>query len=398
MKDMIFQSADILLPKEEYLHTWPVIACDQFTSEKDYWDTVNAMYKNKVSSLHTMLPEAYLNNDNSMDIKKIHDTMTEYLHKNIFMEYKDCYVYVERTLGNQTIRKGLIGKLDLREYDFIPSHKTPVRASEKTVEERIPPRLKTKIGSSLDVSHIIVFCDDDEYRIIEPLSQMKDKMQCLYDMDLCMDGGHIKGWLVEGELKEQTDRNLSLYVEHQKEKYNQLLAYAVGDGNHSLAAMKETYRLLNADPYALVELENIHDPVQVFEPIHRCLTAIDTDDFISKLKEKFPKEEGISITWYTNTKQGTVYLPVLKNTEVLETLQPFLDRYIKEHKGKIDYIHGKESLLQLCQKEHTIGLLLPAFSSHDLFSYIDQYGVFPRKAFSIGEAKEKRYYMECRKI
>ena len=398
MEKRIFQSADILLPKKEYMGTWPVIACDQFTSEADYWNRLEEMYHDSISSLHTILPEAFLCEDNKEDIKNIHEHMDEYLNNDVFQEYKDSYVYVERTMTNNTIRKGLVGMLDLREYDFVPSHKTPVRASEKTVEERIPPRLKTKIGSALDISHVIVFCDDDACQIIEPLSEMKDHMIKLYDMNFNMNGGHISGWLVEGEIKEEVDRHIQIYSEKQKLKYAQPLLYAVGDGNHSLAAMKEAYRLMQDDPYALVELENIHDPMQRFEPIHRCISGIETQEFIRTLEKTFPDQKGIEIAWHTKDNAGTIHMPVKQKTEILEVLQPFLDSYLIEHQGKIDYIHGEESLKQLCQKDNTIGLELPAFESSELFSHIEAYGVFQRKAFSIGEASEKRYYMECRKM
>lgn len=401
----VFKAADILLPAD-HLYEWSVIACDQFTSQPDYWDDVRKIVGDNPSTLHMILPETFLKEDNSEEIRDIHNCMDDILEKDVLREYPDTYVYIERTLSDGRIRRGLVGKIDLETYDYHPGVKCAVRASEQTVPERIPPRMKTKTGSSLDLSHVILYCDDERKTIIEPLCENKEDLTLLYDFDLMKNGGHISGWAVRGEMKTKTDEAVAAYLRHQQEKYgsDNLLGFAVGDGNHSLASMKESYEKAkreNDQPemkrYAVVELENIHDPVQTFEPIHRVLYNADCDELLSDMKE-IEDENGIEIRWFSSGKEGTIKISADRNSSILNVLQPFLDRWSREHESAIDYIHGEDVLRSLSENEHTVGLLLPVMSSDELFPHIAEHGVFPRKAFSIGEANEKRYYLEAMKL
>lgn len=414
MNENIFQPAEILLPKDCDMHKWAVIACDQFTSDQAYWDRVRATAGDAPSTINMILPEAELGSpEEAAHTQKINETMTDYINKGVFAAYPDSFVYVERTLENGSIRKGLIGKLDLDAYDYNVGSVSAVRATEKTVTERIPPRQRVRRNAPVEFPHILMLCDDHDKVLIEPVAAKKDQLKKLYDFDLMEDGGHITGWLVEGEDAKAFEDALTEYTAHVGEKYADLegvpMLFATGDGNHSLATAKSCYEELKAaNPgvdlsnhparYALVELENIHDEAQVFEPIHRVIVNTDPEKLLSALESSVCAEEGYPVKWYIGEKSGTVNLDPAKAELAVGVLQAFLDDYLKENAGDIDYIHDDDALIDLAKQENAIGFLLPGMEKSQLFRGVIRDGALPRKTFSMGHSREKRYYLEGRKI
>ena len=413
MKKNIFQPADILLPKDADMEKWAVIACDQFTSDQAYWDRVRARAGDAPSTVHLILPEAELGSEGeAAHIAQINAAMADYLEKGIFAVYPDSYVYVERTLENGSIRKGLIGKLDLDAYDYRPGSISPIRATEKTVTERIPPRQRVRRNAPIELPHILMLCDDHKKQLIEPVAARKDCMQKLYDFELMEGGGRIRGWLVADEDARAFDAALSDYCEHIAEKYEGLpgvpMVFAVGDGNHSLATAKSCYEELKAAHpgedlsehparYALVELENIHDDAQVFEPIHRVIVNTEPEKLLAAL-ENVCAPGGYPVRWYSGESSGQITLDPAKSELAVGVLQSFLDGYLKENPGEIDYIHDDDALISLAKQEKAIGFLLPAMEKSQLFRGVIRDGALPRKTFSMGHSREKRYYLEGRKI
>ena len=408
----IFQSADILLPKNADLEKWAVIACDQFTSDMDYWRRVRAFAGQEPSMIHMILPEAELEDHGPESIARINDNMIRYLNEELFRMYPHSYIYVERTLENGMIRPGLIGKVDLEAYDYRPGSVSPVRATERTVLERIPPRKMVRKDAALEFPHVLMLCDDDRLELIEPVAARKDQLPMVYDFDLMEEGGHITGWLVSGADAQAFDDAFTAYSETYREKYADLsgesVLLAVGDGNHSLATAKSCYEDLKAvDPaadlsdhparYALVELENIHDPSQVFEPIHRILTEVDVRKLMADLAT-ICADEGHLVTCVIGEEKKDLYLDRKLGELAVAVLQEFLDRWLAENPGKIDYIHGEEEIQRLASEENAVGFLLLPMAKHSLFRGVIAGGVLPRKTFSMGHAREKRYYLEGRKI
>ena len=401
----IFGSTDILLPKSASMHQWAVIACDQFTSDTAYWQRVADTVGDAQSTLHMILPEAHLGAaDEAAIVKNINKTMEEYLDNDVFEVYKKSYIYVERTLLNGTVRPGLIGAVDLEEYDYNPGSVSAVRATEKTVLERIPPRQR--------VPHVLMLADDDQKQLIEPIAAIKDRLFKIYDFDLMEGGGHITGWVVRGEDAKAFDERFAAYCANVPAKYADLngapVTLAVGDGNHSLATAKSCYEALKAaNPnidmsshparWALVELENIHDDSQVFEPIHRVLFNVDGRKLLADMQE-ICAENGYAVEYVLGTERGTLYLDKAKGELAVAVLQEFLDKWMAENTCEIDYIHGDDEVAELAQKENAIGFLLPGMEKHQLFRGVISGGVLPRKTFSMGHAREKRYYLEGRRI
>ena len=366
----------------------------------------------KPSTLHMILPEAELGSDRRQAAASMQKVMHRYVTDDVFMQLKDAYIYVERTLENGSIRPGLIGMLDLEAYDYHPGSISPVRATEETVLERIPPRQEIRADAELEFPHILVLCDDHEGCLIEPIETVKDTLTVLYDFDLMEDGGHITGWLLD---KAQVDAFNARFAEYSKtyqNKYKDLsgakVLLAAGDGNHSLATAKSCYEALKAkNPgvdlsnhparYALVELENIHHPSQRFEPIHRILFDVNCDAILDMLR-KFEKPDGHLIQYFTADKSGEIRLDKNLGELAIAALQPLLDDYFNEHSGEIDYIHGEKELISLTQQDNAIGFILPPMEKDTFFRGIISKGVLPRKTFSMGHAREKRYYLEGRKI
>ncbi len=409
-----FLPADILIPKTDAMEKWSVIACDQFTSDKAYWQRVAKNAQGAVSTINLILPEAELGTEQeAAHTRLINQTMAEYMDKGVFITYPRSLVYVERTLESGAIRKGLVGMVDLDAYDYTPGATSPIRATERTVTERIPPRQRVRRDAPIELPHILMLCDDQEKVLIEPLAAKKARMKQLYDFDLMEGGGHIAGWLVEGKDVEEFEDVLTKYSASVGEKYQGLpgvpMVFAVGDGNHSLATAKSCYEELKRKHpdqdlsdhparYALVELENIHDDAQVFEPIHRVIFKTQPKELLAALEASACAPGGFPVRWYIGEESGTVYLDKRKSQLAVGVLQAFLDEYLKDHPGEIDYIHDDDALIGFAKQEHTIGFLLPAMEKCQLFRGVIADGVLPRKTFSMGHSREKRYYLEGRKI
>lgn len=343
-----------------------------------------------------ILPEARLKDDNSGEISRINSAMNEYLTQNIFTEYKNAYIYVEREMIDGSIRRGIVGVIDLEEYDYRHDTTPMIRATEKTVSERIPPRKIIRRNSPLELSHVILLCDDEKREIIEPLRFAKHSMPKLYDFNLMMNGGHIQGWLVRGDSRRALNMRIDSYIKRKNKEYS--LVFAVGDGNHSLAAAKACYEDGITSRYAMAELENIYDDAVKFEPIHRIVKGVDVDGFLSDVKENIcTNGESWPIKFYAHGKKGVIHLSRSKGASPLIVLQNYLDE-----KGYfIDYIHDIDALKELANEEGNIGFELPAFDGDtkgEFFRVISENGVMPRKTFSMGHATEKRYYLEARKI
>lgn len=409
-----FLPADILLPRDVPMEKWAVIACDQFTSDQKYWDRVRANAEGSPSTINLILPEAELGTPKEAEhTALINKTMGEYLKNDVFVCYPHSLVLVERTLENGSVRLGLMGMVDLDAYDYSTGSVSAIRATEKTVVERIPPRQRVRRDAPLELPHILMLADDHDKVLIEPIAAKKDSLKKLYDFELMEGGGHIAGWLVEGEEVKAFEQRLTDYTANVAKKYEGLpgvpMVFAVGDGNHSLATAKSCYEELKAQNpgvdlsnhparFALVELENIHDPAQVFEPIHRVIFNTDPEAMLQELEQSWCAEGGFPVKWYVGEKSGTVYLDKAKSQLAVGALQSFLDKYLKDHDGEIDYIHDDDVLIDLAKKPNAIGFLLPAMEKSQLFRGVIADGILPRKTFSMGHAREKRYYLEARKI
>lgn len=408
----IFQPAKILMPQVEEMEKWAVIACDQYTSQPEYWARVGTYTEGTVSTLNLILPEAHMD-EAPVRIGQINQSMHDYMTNGVFKEYENVYIYIERTLVNGTIRKGVIGAVDLDAYDYSDDSTADIRATERTVEERIPPRMNIRREAPIELPHILMLCDDKEHMLIEAMEQIKSECQKLYDFDLMEGGGHIAGWLIEGDAVKLFNERLEGYVKANAAAYEgsgkTSMVFAVGDGNHSLATAKACYEELKRKypdqdlsnhpaRYALVELENIHDKSQQFEPIHRIVTGINPEALIEAMKKEICAEDGHPIVLYVGETEETVYLNKELGELPVAILQKFLDEYLEVVPGKIDYIHGDDVVKELALIEGSVGFLLPNIEKNQFFKGIIMDGVLPRKTFSMGHAQEKRYYLEARKI
>ena len=407
-----FLPADILLPHDADLQKWAVIACDQFTSDPAYWQRVRAAAGDAPSTVNLIIPEAELDHHDAAVVEKINANMLRYQEEGLFALYPNSYIYVERTLENGSIRPGLVGVVDLEAYDYSHGSGSAIRATEMTVLERIPPRKMVRKDASLELPHVLMLCDDDQKELIEPIAAMKNDLSVVYDLDLMEQGGHITGWLVQGEAAEAFNARLTAYSKTYEAKYPDLdgakVLLAVGDGNHSLATAKSCYEDLKAQNpgvdlsnhparYALVELENIHDPSLSFEPIHRVVFDVDREKLLSDL-HGICAAEGFEVTVVVGDQQTTVHLDKNRGELAVAILQEFLDEWFKNNAGKIDYIHGEAEVAELASRDNAVGFLLPAMGKNELFRGVIAGGVLPRKTFSMGHAREKRYYMEGRRI
>jgi len=394
-----FRSGNILIPENCDLQKWAVIACDQYTSEPEYWKKVRDFVADDCSTLHVFFPEADLGTINRTDYHRYWKTMVKYLSDGVLKEYPDSIIYVERTLESGQIRQGIVGMIDLEYYDYAPKADTKIFATEETVLQRVPPRVALRSEAALEFSHTVMFCDDPTCSIVESVGKKREMLPKLYDFDLMFGGGHIAGYLLNGEDAQVFENLVSDY-----ELNN---AYLVGDGNHSLVTAKLSYEALKGtDPdvnwaehparYAMVELENIHSPAMLFEPIYRIAVCDDPGKLIWELK-KLDDPEGTPVTWIRGNLEGTVRLKTTEGELLIEALQRFLDRCVPSD-GSVDYIHGADSVRSLAQDPDTVGFLLPDMEKSILFPYVLSGKVMPKKTFSIGHASEKRYYLEGRKI
>lgn len=388
------------MPRVQDFSKWAVIACDQFTSQPEYWQKVREIAGTSPSAYRLILPEAMIETSGHEVIEGINSEMNSYLSQNLFTEYRNAYIYVERELLDGSIRRGIIGAIDLNEYDYHEGTRPRIRATEETVKERIPVRKAIRENASLELPHVILLADDERRELIEPLTLQKDAMKKLYDFELMLGGGNIRGWLVTGEVMHSFNKRLEDYMTRKKEELS--LTFAVGDGNHSLAAAKACYEARTYDNprarYAMVELENIYDDALKFEPIHRLVTGINPIELISALKNDIcVSSSAWPIKYYSHEEEGIIYIDEHKGASALIVLQKYLD----EHKYSLDYIHESSTLRELAQKACNLGLELPAFdddTKRSFFRVMSESGTLPRKTFSMGHAQEKRYYLEARRI
>ncbi len=389
MHTLPFYPADILLPRTGF-EKWAVVACDQFTSQPEYWEEAERLVGSAPSALHLILPEVYLSSDNSARIRQINAHMNDALRSDLFVCYPHSMIYVERTLPAGGIRHGIVGCIDLAAYDFRPEKKALIRATEGTVLERIPPRVAIRRDAPLELPHVMLLIDDPLCTVIEPLKN--ENMPVLYDFDLMLGGGHLRGALIEQPLQEKILSALHALTEGQKDPF----LFAVGDGNHSLATAKACYE---ADPtpenrYALVEIVNVHDQALVFEPIYRLVTHVNSAD-IRRAAQEFFTGSARPVTLVMpdcEVRLATDGFPVSE-------VQSFLDTYLASHpEAQVDYIHGEDVLRRLAVRADCAGFLFGGMEKSELFPIVSRDGTLPRKTFSMGEAQSKRYYMEARKI
>lgn len=398
-----FRSSEILLPADADYKKWSVIACDQFTSDREYWNRVQAATDGAKSTFHMVFPEIDLENNPKERIAAIAQAMLDNYHSKTFKEYPNSFVYVERTLQNGTVRPGIVGMVDLEQYHYDPAQKPAIGATEQTVLERVPPRIAVRREALLEFPHIILFCNDGEDKVMRPVTEMKDRLPLLYDFDLMEGGGHISGWLITGDDAVAVQAQIDQY---QRDAVG--TAFLVADGNHSLVTAKCWYEELkeknpNMDlsdhpaRFALVELENIMDPSISFEPIHRVIFDTDPEKLLRDMAA-ISDENGCRIPWQIGERKGCVCLKVPKGQLAVAVLQNFLDKWLSENAGRIDYIHDSDAVEAFAKQKNAIGLLLPVFDKAELFAFGASGKILPRKTFSLGHSREKRYYLEGRKI
>ena len=423
MNHIALHPANILLPDAEKgieMHKWACVACDQYTSQPEYWQQADALVADAPSTLRLTLPEIYLTEESVQQrIDRIQHTMEVYLKDALLHCYENSYIYLQRTLADGSVRHGLIGMVDLEQYSYLPGSSSQIRATEGTVLERIPPRVKIRKGAPLELPHVMMLIDDRERTVIEPLAAKE--LPGVYDFPLMMESGSVKGFLVQGTETERIHNALQKLIEpaafaeryHIAENTAPLL-FAVGDGNHSLATAKACFEELKTRlskeewenhpaRYALVEIVNLHDTSLNFEPIHRFVENTEPEKLLAELKaacdaSELPAEGAQKIIAAIGGKTETIYLKKTSSNLPVGTLQNFLDQYLKEHAGQVDYIHGDDVAVSLSEKAHSISFLLPAMEKNDLFSTVLLDGVLPRKTFSMGHACDKRFYLEARKI
>lgn len=392
----------ILLPKVEDMQKWATIACDQFTSEEEYWKELYGFVGDSPSALNLVYPEIYLEDDTQNRIDKINANMREYVQAGIFSEIEEGLILTIRQTPFVKKRIGIIGAVDLEEYDF-GQGKTPlVRATEGTIQERIPPRLRIRKDALIEFPHIMVLYDDDKCEIGEKLYEEKDCMQKLYDFKLNMNGGKIEGYLIKDYKKVLEKFDKLLEEKTLIEKYGKAdkFQFAVGDGNHSLATAKthwenikkglsEEEKKNHPARFCLAEFVNIYDEGIYFEPIFRFVYDVDKKDFIEGLNK---------ISGNYSVFDGETLREVKAEKSLPDTIKD-IDKYVKEYTdskgGKVDYIHGEENLTKLVKdNKRAVGIFLPKMDKKELFRYVSNSGALPRKTFSMGEGVEKRYYLE----
>ena len=416
-----FRPADILLPQNCDYDKWSVVACDQYTSQPEYWQRVEETVGSAPSALRLILPESCLDGPNvETDITEVNTTMTRYLREGRFRELKDSLIYVERRLDNLRLRRGIIGMVDLEQYDYEPDANALVRATEGTVLSRIPPRVAVRKNAPLELPHAMLLADDPAKTVIEPLAEQKGRLEKVYDFDLMERGGHIAGWKLDEAAMEGVAAALSALADPSafRARYGVsnagVMLFAMGDGNHSLATAKECYeRQKKLTPrenwaslparFALCELVNLHDASLEFEPIHRVLFGVEPEEVVEALLTCYPgayrgEGDGHVLRYVCQDSHGAVTVPHPDHQLEVGTLQNFLDAYLKEHPGRIDYIHGSDVARNLAAKPERMAFKLPAMGKDQLFPTVLHDGVLPRKTFSMGQAHDKRFYLEARKI
>lgn len=414
-----FKRGNILIPKNVDMEKWSVVACDQYTSEPEYWKEVQNIVGDAPSTLNLTLPEIYLEeSDVEERIKKINSNMEEYLNNDLFIELKDSMIYLERTQADGKVREGLMGIVDLEDYSYEKGSQTLIRATEKTVIERIPPRVKVRENALLELPHIMILIDDEKKDIIESLKEQVTENDTVYDFELMQNGGHIKGYKLSESSMDEVDSKLERLADKDyfESKYSVtdkgVLLFAMGDGNHSLATAKACYENLkntmseeeylnNPARYALVELVNLHSSALEFEAINRVIFDTDKDKLLEELQKYYvinKNGNGQKVRVITDSINEDWYIENPKSNIAVGSIQIFLDEYLKDNKGKIDYIHGEDVTTELASKKGNVGFIFDAMEKGDLFKTVILDGALPRKTFSMGHANDKRYYLEARRI
>ena len=442
-EDIGLSVPNILLPRKGVdLSKWAVVACDQYTSQPEYWADVESLVKGCPSTLNAVFPEVYLEEtDGDERIGRINAAMEEYLEGGVLEEQGPGFILLDRKTSHAESRKGIVVALDLEKYDYKVGSQSLIRATEGTIEDRLPPRVKIRENAKIELPHIMVLIDDPERTVIEPL--FEKKLDPLYDFELMAEGGHVKGWRVDSDEDiEGVFDSLSALSKQEvfDAKYGVsekgVLLFAMGDGNHSLATAKNIWEDLKSksgDPasvmdhparYALVELMNVHDEGLEFEPIHRVVFDIDAEDLKEKLSQFF-EAEGSSVAierfeslglakkrlaslgdvagehllaFVSGAEHGIIRLSNPSRNLEVGNLQAFINYYLEGKDSIVDYIHGEDVVVDLGSKPGNIGFFLPVIGKSALFKTVVLDGALPRKTFSMGEAEEKRFYLEARRI
>ena len=401
------RSCDILVPNGCEHEKWSVVACDQFTSEREYWHKLERYVGDAKSTLKLIFPEAYLEDDDKEErIENINRTMREYLDGGVFKTLKDSFIVCKRTTASGVSRLGIVLAIDLEDYCFThPSH-AYVRSTEGVVLDRIPPRLKIRQDAPVELPHIMLLIDDRKHRVIEPIWEGRADLEKVYDFDLNMGGGHLEGYRIDAQkVIDVFDKYVDSVQDLYGEKTNDFI-FAVGDGNHSLATaqahwnrikegLTDAQKAVHPARFALCEVENLHDDGIVFEPIHRFVFGA-KEDFIGYLQTALSGEKTIEAF----DKIGNYTLNVDRvGAKAIKDIQDAIDAYLKEHSEcSVDYIHGIEHLKDVAAHNVGVAIAMPKIEKDELFGYVLKNGTLCRKAFSMGEAEEKRYYFEAKKI
>ena len=434
---------EILLPKEMNLKQWAVVACDQFTQDKNYWTKVKETAAGAPSTLEMILPEAFLEDGNLNEkIDGINRNMSAYLDNGIFAEPHLGFMYIERDTPFNSGRKGLVAAVDLEKYDWSPASRPMIRSTEGTVADRLPPRMDIRRNAPIETPHILLLIDDETNTLLPALGKRAKKNNPAYQGELMLNSGSISGWYLDAEddmaffaneLKKLASRTLTRYGVCKRDRGDEPFLFAVGDGNHSLASAKGIWEEVKAKNneqrtenkdfcrYALVEIENIYDPAIKFEPIHRVMFGLSFDktlDLLSVLPDfEFNKYNSFEelVRWTSMPVLGNCFgifscgngsevsYAVIKTSATgisTACLQPLLDSVVYGD-VTIDYIHGEDELFRIVNfaaGKNTTGILLPPVQKAGFFETIARSGPLPRKSFSMGEASEKRFYVECRKL
>jgi hypothetical protein len=408
--------ANILLPDFSVTEgkKWACVACDQYTSEPEYWERVDNTVKDAPSTLRMMLPEVWLS-DSEARVPAIHATMMEYLGSGILNEHRDCAVYLKRIQSDGKLRRGIVCAIDLEDYDYSADSASPVRPTEKTVVERIPPRLAVRRGAPVELPHVMLLIDDPEDII---LSRFSGRGADAYSFDLAEGGGSVSAAFISAEEFDELNVSLGILAENAEKRAEKNggapITIAVGDGNHSLATAKASWeeikKILTPEEasvhparYALVEVCNLHEESLVFEPIYRSLENIDVMELAKDFEAFAAAQNGRFLAQtFDMILEGNNVEVVIEHPEYtlpVASLQHFLDEWMKSHpRAVIDYIHGEDTLCRLAARDACAGFVFEGMSKADLFPAVEADGVLPRKTFSMGHAADKRFYIECRRI
>ncbi len=384
--------SEILIPEGIDLTKWSCIACDQHTKEKEYFEKLESFVGDAESSYRLVFPEIFLGDDDEKRIESINRTMEEYLQKGLFKTF-DGYILTIRKTSSGDRRVGVLLAIDLDDYSFEKGEEALIRSTEETVKERIPARVNIRKNAPLELPHVMLLADDEKCDVIERLDENKERFEKIYDFELSMGGGNVEGYYIP-----KSENVAEAFMKTQKGG----ILFAVGDGNHSLAAAKTVWENKKAmgetdsnARYALVEVVNIYSPAIEFKPIHRLLSFVDSHKLIERLKNSLEGNGKLLVFG----EFGEIELNCPENAvECYKEVQCEIDKYLSENSGEVDYIHGDDVLKDLSKEKNRVGIIMPTLKKSEIFSSVEKYGSLPRKTFSMGEADDKRFYLELRKI